>query len=165
MKWIPPESERGWPFVVWETEFSHRWYEADAFLGCPGLEEGETCDPMDEVFLAGDTLRDWGIYSQVLWGFRRGWSAGVRYEFATGSGSNVAFDEGAGAFVTASRNMDPFRDDRHRVSPLVIFQPSEFARLRFQYNYDRVKHLRERNVHTGWLGLEFLIGAHAAPGY
>jgi hypothetical protein len=114
-------------------------------------------------------LRDWGVVTKLVWGFRRGWDVGVRYEYVSGSGANVAFqddaDPGLQAWVQTSRNSDPFRDDRHRVSPLLVFQPSEFSRFRIQYNYDRVKFRSERNVHSGWLGAEFLFGAHAAHGY
>jgi hypothetical protein len=161
VKWLPLDSDRGWPRLVWESEFSHRWYEADGFVGCP--EDVEVCsDPV----LPGNTLRDWGLVTKLLWGFRRNWDVGIRYEFVSGSGNNVEFaDDPVQAWVPVSRNTDPFRDDRHRVSPLLTFYPSEFSRIRFQYNYDRVKYLDDPNVHTGWLGVEFLFGAHAAHTY
>ena len=44
----------------------------------------------------------------------------------------------------ARKNLDPFRDDRYRISPLVSWQPTPFSRIRLQYNYDRAKHLRAR---------------------
>jgi hypothetical protein len=162
VKWQPLDAERGAPSLTWETEFSHRWYEADSFTGCP-----EDVDPADcgDPLLPGDTLRDWGLYTQLVWGFARGWETGLRYEYASGSGSDVEYDDDSGTWVPASRNDDPFRDDRHRVSPLLAFYPSEFSRVRFQFNYDRVKHLSDQNVYTGWVGLEFLFGAHAAHGY
>jgi hypothetical protein len=164
LKWLPLSSDRGWPRFAWETEFSHRWYDADRFVGCP-----EDVEPCGDPALPGDTLRDWGLVTKLVWGFRRGWDVGVRYEYASGSGSDVSFrddpDPGLQEWVRSSRNSDPFRDDRHRVSPLLVFYPSEFSRLRLQYNYDRVKHGNEPNVHTGWFGAEFLFGAHSAHGY
>ena len=51
---------------------------------------------------------------------------------------------------------------RHRVSPLLTFYPSEFSRLRLQYNYDRFDHARESAAHSVWLGLEFALGSHPA---
>ena len=35
------------------------------------------------------TLYDWGLYTQVLYGFHYGWAAGVRFEYARGSGASV----------------------------------------------------------------------------
>jgi hypothetical protein len=161
VKWRPLTSDRGWPFLIWQSEFAYRSYDAASFLGCAGEDE-ECPDPLP---LAGRTLRDWGLHTQVLWGFRRNWAAGVRYEWATGSGGDVAFDEDAGAFVGVSRQQDPYRADRHRVSPLLVFHPSEFSRLRLQYDYDRANALPGEDEHSVWAGVEFLFGAHAAHAY
>ena len=103
------------------------------------------------------TLRDWGFYTQALYGFSYGWAAGLRYEFATGSGASVLAYNG--------READPFRDDRHRISPLLAWHPSEFSRIRLQYNYDRADHLERQDAHSVWLGVEFLYGAHPAHKY
>jgi hypothetical protein len=98
-----------------------------------------------------EVLQDWGFYAQALWGFRNRWAAGLRYEYASTS------DGGS--------KDDPFSDDRVRVSPLLAFYPSEYSRIRLQYNLDHAQHLRNSNAHTLWLGVEFNIGAHAAHGY
>ena len=144
MKWRPVSNERGWPFLAWQSEVMARDYEADLSL----VEEGRKI-----ITVPGETLHDWGFYTQLLYGFHRGWAAGVRYEFAGGSGSSVREFGG--------RNEDPFRDDRHRVSPLLAWYPSEFSRFRLQYNYDHAEHL-EDDAHSVWLGAEFLIGSHPA---
>jgi hypothetical protein len=46
----------------------------------------------------------------------------------------------------------------------VVFSPSEFSRLRLQYNIDDADHLDEV-AHSVWLGLEVLIGAHPAHSF
>jgi hypothetical protein len=61
------------------------------------------------------------------------------------------------------RDDDPFRDNRQRLSPLLLWHPSEFSRLRLQYNYDRADHLEDKDAHSVWLGVEFMYGAH--PGH
>jgi len=156
LKWRPLVSDRGWPFVVIEGELMGRSYRADSFAGCAEeVVEGGECE--DPLALGGATLRDWGTYAQVLWGFRRPWAAGLRYEYASGRGESVG--------LFAGRREDPFRDDRHRVSPLLVFYPSEFSRLRLQYNYDRARFSSQRASHTVWLGLEFGLGPHAAHAF
>ena len=144
LTWHPTTSFRGWPFFLWQSEAMGRDYVADQF------SDGV-------VDLPRKTLRDWGFYTQALYGFSYGWAAGLRYEFATGSGASVGVFNG--------READPFRDDRHRISPLLVWHPSEFSRLRLQYNYDRADHLEHQDAHSVWLGVEFLYGAHPAHKY
>ncbi len=157
VKWVPLDAARGWPFVKLQAEVLHRRYRADSFLGCFATDP--TCT---EVLLPSEVLRDHGFYAQALYGFWPGWAAGVRYEYGSGSGSNVAFDENTLSVVEPSRSLDPLRSNRHRISPLLIFYPSHFARLRLQYNYDDITFSRDHTNHSVWFGVEFLYGAHPA---
>ena len=144
LTWRPATNFRGWPFFFWQSEAMGRDYVADRF------SDGT-------INLPRKTLRDWGLYTQALYGFAWGWAAGLRYEYASGTGASVLTYDG--------RSNDPFRDDRHRISPLLTWHPSEFSRLRLQYNYDRADHLEHQNAHSVWLGVEFLYGAHPAHKY
>jgi hypothetical protein len=147
LKWTPATSDRGWPFLRIEGELARRRYRADRFF-----------DPDTLVSFESETFTDWGGFLQLLWGFRRGWSVGIRGEYATGNDDTYAPES---AFAT--RSEDPFRGDRVRVSPLLVFQPSEFSRLRLQYNADDADFLSgDDGAHSVWLGLEFLIGQHPA---
>ncbi|HVL51407.1 MAG TPA: hypothetical protein VM754_07925, partial [Actinomycetota bacterium] len=119
VKWRPVAHDRGWPFITWQTEVIGRDFEAAAYA-----------DPDEGIFIPADTLSDWGLYTQLLYGFHRNWAGGLRYEYASGSGAS--YEEGE----RISRSDDPFRDDRHRISPLLLWQPTEFSRFRLQYNYD-----------------------------
>ncbi|MGE0823601.1 MAG: FlxA-like family protein [Candidatus Binatia bacterium] len=148
-RWRPTTHFRGWPFVLWQTEIMRRNYHADRFTVV------HDDDPTEVDTLPGRTLHDWGLYSQLLYGFRYGWAAGVRYEYAGGSGQSVG----------GGKN-DPFRSERHRVSPLLAWHPSEFTRIRLQYNFDHANHLRNnQTAHSVWLGLEWLYGTHAPHEY
>jgi hypothetical protein len=144
-KWQPPDHFRGWPFLTWQSEVMARDYVADQFR--------DSADPANDV--GGDTLRDWGLYSQLLWGFHYQWAAGVRYEYAGGDGPSL--DDG--------RQNDFLRDDRHRVAPLIVWQPSEFTRIRLQYDFDHAAFLSEKDAHSVWAGIEVLYGAHPAHQY
>ena len=130
LKWQPAYTHRGFPFVSWHTEVLSRRYEA-----------GDSGDPTRE------TLKDWGLFTQALWGFKRGWVAGLRLEYAAADGN------------TAS---DPLRDTRKRYSPNVTWYPTEFSKLRLQYNHDRAEHLPGGSANSLWLQTEFSIGRHMA---
>ena len=150
VKWRSTRAERGWPFVIWQSEAILRTTHAD-----DALDEGaDPVDPADDTLFASETFQDWGFYTQVLYGFVRNWAAGVRYEFA--GGEELAGDR---------RNDDPFRNDRHRVAPLVVYHPTEFSRLRFQYNWDHAETLTGGEAHSIWLGVEILFGSHPAHSY
>ena len=130
LKWQPARTQRGFPFVSWHTEVLWRHYEA-----------GDTGTPNQE------TLKDWGLFTQASWGFRPGWVAGLRWEYATADGDTAA---------------DPFRDTRKRLSPNLTWYPTEYSKLRLQYNRDWTEHLLDRTADTFWLQVEFNLGSHAA---
>ena len=133
-KWKPAHADAGFPFVSWQTEVMLRRFEAGA-------------DPLASTPLPDEILRDWGFYSQVLWGFKPRWVAGLRGEYADGnSGADDA--------------NEVFRGERTRISPVLTFYPSEFSKLRLQYNYDHGEHFGDD--HSVWLQMEFLLGAHGA---
>ncbi len=155
-KWQPLQSDRGWPYLRFTTEVMYRNYAADDFLG--DLQQDDGSEAL--VYIPKDHLKDWGLYAEAIWGFRRGWSTGVRYGFGTGGGTNY---DGAGA--RTPRNDDPYRATRHRISPVLFFDPSEFSRIRLQYNYDHADYLKGNAAHTVWIGLEISIGVHQAHNY
>jgi len=173
-KWRPVDNFRGWPFVLWQSEVMKRDYTAEPFVTGTDIDDGgddgsdghshatslatathsdgEGDDEDEELTedVPGQLLRDWGMYTQLLYGFTHPWAAGVRFEWASGSGQSVP--EG--------RADDPLRDDRFRFSPLLQYQPSEFSRIRLQYNYDHSTALPGEDASTVWLGLELLYGTH-----
>lgn len=163
VKWRPLQTDRGWPFVTFQSEVIGRRYEADDFALC--LDE-EDCDN-STVGVGDDTLEDWGFYAQLLYGFRRNWAAGFRVEHARGSGRGFdvegSLEAGEASFLSA--NTDPFRDERTRISPLLVFHPSEFSRLRLQANYDWTKTPELEDGLSVWAGIEFTFGAHGAHSY
>ena len=131
-KWKPSDADAGFPFVSWQTEEMYRNYDAGADAASA---------------LPAETLRDWGAYSQVLWGFHPRWVAGLRGDYVDG---NAGADDPT----------DVYRGERERVSPDVTFFPSEFSKLRLQYNYDHGKLFGD--AQSIWLQVEFMLGAHAA---
>ncbi len=134
-KWKSPNAQEGFPFVSWQTEGLYQRFGANA-------------NPVTPVGpLAAQNLRDYGFYSQVLWGVKPHWVVGGRGEYATGNSS--AYDP-----------LDPFRGERYRVSPVVTWYPSEFSKIRLQYNYDHGEFIGAQN--SVWMQVEFLLGAHGA---
>ncbi|MGA2543853.1 MAG: hypothetical protein ABSG78_20065 [Verrucomicrobiota bacterium] len=134
-KWKSPHANEGFPFVSVQTEALLERFGANADPTAPGGG------------LPGENLLDYGFYSQVLWGFRPHWVAGFRGELATGNSS--AYDP-----------LDPWRGERYRFSPVLTWYPSEFSKIRLQYNYDHGQYFGAD--HSIWMQMEFLLGAHGA---
>ncbi len=151
LTWRPENAERGWPFFKLQGEFVARDFDAAAQV--------DESDPLAPVPVPGDSLEDHGGYLQGLYGFSPGWAAGMRVDWATGSG-----DSYDGASQSFGRAFDPYRCDRLRLTPMLAYHPSEFSRIRLQYNYDHSDHLDD-DAHSLWLGFEILIGAHPPHSY
>ena len=136
-KWKSANAEGGFPFVKWQTEFMYRRFEAGRGI--------------DESFPVAETFHDWGLYSQVLWGFKKGWVAGIRGDYYDAQDSRFTDD------------LD--RQSRSRISANLTWYPTEFSKIRLQYNHDFLEDtffLAGRDVDSVFLQFEFILGAHGA---
>ena len=134
-KWKSATAHQGFPFVSLQSEVLFRRYGAAARVAAAD----------SSVPLPAETLRDRGMYAQLLWGIKPLWVLGLRGEFANGDPA---------AFVS------DLRGDRYRLSPNLTWYPTEFSKVRLQYNYD---HRTGIGIdHSVWMQFEFLLGAHAA---
>jgi hypothetical protein len=134
-KWKSARAMQGFPFVSLQTEAMVRNYDA--------AERISAENPTDT--LPAERLKDWGVYSQLLWGVKPRIVLGLRGEVVDGDDAAFAVDS---------------RVRRYRVSPNVTWYPTEFSKLRLQYNYDDREGIG--TDHSLWLQVEFILGAHAA---
>lgn len=94
---------------------------------------------------------DRGGYLELLYGIVRPYVLGVRFERAWQVGS-----------ISEPDHEEPL-PSRTRISPLLLLTPTEFSRLRLQYNLDILAGEEHRGIfHTLWLGVEVLLGKHPA---
>src|SRR6266446_3641447 len=136
-KWKSARAEGGFPFVKWQTEFMYRRYQAGRGA--------------DDSFPVAETFHDWGLYSQVLWGFKKGWVVGIRGDYVDMQNSKFTDD------------LD--RQSRWRISANLTWYPTEFSKIRLQYNQDFLEEnffLSPREVESVFLQWEFILGAHGA---
>ena len=136
-KWKSSHAEGGFPFVKWQTEFMYRRFQAG--------------HGADDSFPVAETFHDWGLYSQVLWGFKKGWVAGIRGDYVDMQDSKFTDD------------LD--RQSRWRLNANLTWYPTEFSKIRLQYNQDFLEEnffLSARQVESVFLQWEFILGAHGA---
>ena len=136
-KWKSSHAEGGFPFVKWQSEFMYRRFEAGRGI--------------DQTFPVAETFNDWGMYSQVMWGFRKGWVLGLRGDYLDTQDSQFTSDED--------------RQSRSRISANITWYPTEFSKIRLQYNHDFLEEnffLPGRDEDSLFLQFEFILGAHGA---
>jgi hypothetical protein len=136
-KWKSANAEGGFPFVKWQTEVMYRRFEAGRGV--------------DETFPVAETFHDWGLYSQLLWGFKKGWVAGVRGDYLNMDDSRFTDD------IT--------RQSRSRMSANLTWYPTEFSKIRLQYNHDFMEKnvfFADHDVDSVFLQFEFILGSHGA---
>jgi|ETNmetMinimDraft_26_1059896.scaffolds.fasta_scaffold04631_5 hypothetical protein len=164
-KWRPTPSDRGWPYVILQAEALWRNYEAAEYM----CDEEYPCDELGG-FLPERTLKGFGVYAQAIWGFHRGWSVGLRGEYAKGTGGpSYELHEGHTpqelVIEPVAIRDDPYRSERWRISPLLMYQPTHFSKIALQYNYDHTTFLDRNNNHTVWLQFQFTLGSEPAHRY
>ncbi len=143
-KWKSPEQHAGFPFVTWQTEGMARRFHAGAFPG------DATVVP-NLAALPAETVTDYGAYSQLAYGFKKGWVAALRGDYV--------FPEKRGLYESIV-GPDLERASRWRISPNLTYYPSEFSKIRLQYNFDHRNGIGDD--HSVWMQFEFLLGTHAA---
>jgi len=133
-KWKSPTAFKGFPFLKIQGEVMYRDLSASA---APEMPEGSA---------AAASFSDWGGYLQLNWGYKAGHVLGLRMDKVGGDSGDPA------ALALAGRL---------RLSPVVTWFPTEYSKLRLQYNFDHGDAF-EQDEHSLWLQLEFLLGAHSA---
>jgi hypothetical protein len=68
----------GWPCVKWQSEAMCRRFEAARDFAI--------------LFPVSETFDDWGGYSQIMRGLRKGWTAGLRADYLHVTDLEIADD-------------------------------------------------------------------------
>lgn len=89
------------------------------------------------------SLNDGGLYSYIDYQFLKRWHTGIRYD-QMGMPSRSIVSEA-------------------RITPALTFNPTEFSRIRAQYEYDKAKGANP--IHAAFLQLEFSMGPHGAHAF
>jgi len=115
-------------------------------------QKGDLNTLEDDVVASVEKLRriQDGLYVQGTYQLDR-WRLGARYD---------VLDLFKDDYILSGSNED-FGDTPWRVSGMLEFNPTEFSRIRFQYNHDKSARDEVTN-HEWWLQFVMGIGAHSA---
>lgn len=130
-------------YLMWENEWLSREMEGTQYLA-----QSEMHTPMNKT--------QSGCYSQLVYAHNAQWRAGVRYD-------NIYQNS-----VTAN-SVDQLLDDGlDRISVMAEYNPSEFSRIRLQYNLNRALYNEagtQEDVKTFIVQFNYAIGAHGAHAF
>jgi hypothetical protein len=104
------------------------------------------------------TFDDQGLYTQVVFRLPEPWQRwhfGLRFDWVG--------PQTAPTFASGTAGADTDRNQRTRISPVISFYPTEFSKVRIQYDNDNQQTVGVQHVVS--LQLEFLVGAHGAHSF
>ncbi|MGB7291384.1 MAG: hypothetical protein WBD99_04345 [Thermodesulfobacteriota bacterium] len=128
-----------------------------------------------------ETLKDYGFYAHVVYRFLQRWNTGFRFgltdtktpiPFDADNGGNHEIEESIkpeGMFSLASIDEGGGGEEEamlglfgrtYRISPMLTFNPSEFSRIRLQYDYTNFDF--KENEHAIYLQFQYSLGPHGA---
>ena len=113
-------------------------------------------DSSNAILTSGLDRHQAGFYSQLIAKLGLRWRIGVRYDLLSVNNATVGTTKSI------------FPENLTRYSAMAEYNPTEFSRLRMQYNYDRSKYIHPM-IHKPFseiiLQLNVAIGAHGAHSF
>lgn len=124
-------------YLSWQSEFLHRSISGSEYTG-----NSRTSLNQEQS----------GLYSQLIWKFNQQWRIGGRIDMLLRND-----------VVENNKNLN-LVGYQPRYTAMVDFNPTEFSRIRLQYNHDRSRYLdsNQQAVNEIILQLNMAIGAHGA---
>ena len=114
---------------------------------------------------------DWGLYAQAVYRFAKRWNAGVRYGI-TDTNDPISPEEDELVELEEEGEEEGHGHEegelglfgkQYRVSGMLTFNPTEFSRIRLQYDYLNQDFADDQ--HGLFLQFQYAIGAHGAHPY
>ncbi|MGH7900598.1 MAG: hypothetical protein ACRENZ_02565, partial [Thermodesulfobacteriota bacterium] len=128
-----------------------------------------------------EELKNYGFYAELVYRFLQRWDTGFRFDltdtktpipFGPDNGGNGEIGElikPAGVVSVAATGQEGEEEEEqtlglfgrtYRISPMLTFNPSEFSRIRLEYDYTNFDFME--NEHAVYLQFQFSLGPHGA---
>jgi hypothetical protein len=134
--------------LTWQSEYLYR--EMDGTQYVPNATEDAWAN---KITLKKEQA---GFYSELVYQYDKNWRTGVRYSAITQND------------ITANGTAKDMPDDMYVTSAMLEYNPSEFSRLRLQYNHNSSLYNEEgekNNKDELVLQFNYAIGAHGAHAF
>jgi hypothetical protein len=130
--------------LTWQSEYLGRFSTGDLALASDGIVHRET-------------KKQGGLYSQLVWRFDEPgqWRVGTRFDLL--AQNSIAIDGVSQPLATMLQ----------RYAAMLEYSPTEFARFRLQYAFDRSRYFEgaRKDVHEVLLQVNIAVGPHGAHSF
>lgn len=122
-----------------------------------------------------EELEDYGFYAEAIYRFAKRWNTGVRFDLTDTNTPVTEDDEGVEVIGQVGLSQVIRQDEEeeesmlgllgraYRISPMLTFSPSEFSRIKLEYDYLNQNYGPDQ--HAVFLQFMYAIGAHGAHPY
>jgi hypothetical protein len=122
-----------------------------------------------------EELEDYGFYAEAIYRFAKRWNTGVRFDLTDTNTPVTEEDEGGEIIEQAGLSQVVRQEEEeeegmlgllgraYRISPMLTFSPSEFSRIKLEYDYLNQNYGPDQ--HAVFLQFLYAIGAHGAHPY
>ena len=141
-------------YVSFEGEYLSRIIDGTLYkLNDNGTPDNESDDKADVIALHKINS---GLYGQILFKFDKRWRTGLRADYLLKP--SIELD---------SKSVDLDIDQLYKLSYMIEYYFSEFARFRAQYNYDHSRYFEEsmKPIQEFIFSFNFAVGAHGAHAF
>jgi hypothetical protein len=135
---------------IWRYDSARPYGQGDLTVQGEYIYRSETLDQVNVVEPATSGSRQDGLYAQIVYGVASRWTVGGRFD-AVGLRNQVEGTTGRMDLGSATR-----------LAANVTFNPTEFSRLRVQYNVGRVPDGDGARLHQVYVQFQMSLGVHGA---
>ena len=134
---------------IWRRDSARQYGHRDVSVQGEYFYRAKSLEPVNVVDAQQSESRQDGLYAQVVYGIAPRWAVGGRFD-VIGLRNQVTF----GTTTTLEATT--------RYAADVTFNPTEFSRLRFQYNYAQPPNNGQQHVHQIYVQFQMSLGVHGA---
>jgi hypothetical protein len=135
---------------IWRYDSARPYGEGDLTVQGEYIYRSKTLDVVSVADLQDTTVQQDGLYAQVVYGVGPRWTLAGRIDVAGLRNRNDA--------LTTPAELDAVT----RYSANATFNPTEFSRLRVQYNHARVPGDSRTRFHQVYVQFQMSLGVHGA---
>jgi hypothetical protein len=135
---------------IWRFDSARPYGDGDVTLQAEYFYRAKTLELLGAVAPGESGARDDGLYAQLVYGIGPRWTVGGRFDVV---GLHNRLETLAGT-------VDPGASTRFAVN--ATFNPTEFSRLRVQYNHGRVPDDASGRIHQFYVQFQMSLGVHGA---
>lgn len=134
---------------IWRRDSARQYGQGDVTIQGEYFYRAKSLVPVDVVNAQRSESQQDGLYAQIVYGIAPRWAVGGRFDVI-------------GLRNQVTLGTTTMLEETTRYAADVTFNPTEFSRLRFQYNYAQPPSDGQQPVHQIYVQFQMSLGVHGA---